>query len=104
MPLFATPDITLESAIQLGCFGLIALLVSWLLWKGLPGLLGSFERIVTVIANAFTGSIDKLTSAFQEDSAACREERKQDKERADKMWDRLQVMIDKIDAKVEGSQ
>lgn len=61
--------------IQYGCFGLLAVLVVWTLWKGIPGLLDKHERVINGIATEHRSAVQTITAEFAEESRLCREER-----------------------------
>lgn len=72
--------------IQYGCFGLLAALVVWAVWRGIPAMLDRHEKVVTAIAaehKTTTANMAKdhkeavkaLTTEFAEESRQCREER-----------------------------
>ena len=58
---------------QGGCFGLLALLVWWALWRGIPKALEIHEKTVSGI-----------TDTFKEEAKECREERKVNSDRMDR--------------------
>lgn len=72
--------------IQYGSFGLIAALVIWSLWKGIPGVLQTHKDTVTQLATAFETRSASIEATFksvtgamlasaQQEAKACREER-----------------------------
>lgn len=72
--------------IQYGCFGLLAALVVWAVWKGIPSMLDRHEKVVTAIAAEHKAAaakmtedhkevIQTLTKEFADESRQCREER-----------------------------
>lgn len=58
---------------QGGCFGLLALLVWWALWRGIPKALEIHQS-----------TISGITETFTKEAAGCREERKENAERMDR--------------------
>jgi len=54
----------LDAWVQYGCFGLLALIVSWALMKGVPAALASFKE-----------SLKSITDTFAEEARECRAER-----------------------------
>lgn len=64
--------------IQYGCFGLLACLMVWVLWKGLPGLLTAHKEAIQI-----------LTDTFKAETTQCRADRKESEEKAQKERERL---------------
>lgn len=63
--LFAdNPSLPIDSWVQYGCFGLLACIVAWTLFKGIPNMLASFKD-----------ALQETTDSFREEQRACREER-----------------------------
>lgn len=70
-------DVALQSAIQYGCFGLLAALVVWSIWKGIPGALTIHRETMFKIAEEHSNAIAKLVESYEKEAEECREERLQ---------------------------
>ena len=91
MVLFAN-DVTIDPFLQYGSFGLLAILVFWCLWKGIPAFLEIHRGVVTDIATKHEKSmstiaeshrlaIDVLVKGFEREADECRKERKEEGEK-----------------------
>lgn len=76
----------MDGWLQYGCFGLLAVLIALVAWKGIPkalelykesleNLAARHEEAVTQLAAAHERAVAKLTDAYERDAAECRAER-----------------------------
>ena len=73
----AASDLQVDVLVQYGCFGLLAALVFWSIWKGIPTVLLMHKEVVTGIATAHKEAMDDLVRSFEKEASQCREERLQ---------------------------
>lgn len=75
-----------DAFIQYGCFGLLAALVVWSIWHGIPAALATHRETMMAIvaehkaesqevANSHAAAVAKIVAAFQSEQTQCREER-----------------------------
>lgn len=72
---FGAADIQVDALVQYGCFGLLAALVFWSIWKGIPTVLAMHREVVVGIATSHKEAMTDLVKTFEKESEQCRDER-----------------------------
>lgn len=66
--------------VQYGCFGIVALLTAWALFKGIPSALAEHQAVVKSLVDAFTAESAECRSERQATQAAAAAEREADRQ------------------------
>lgn len=80
--LLGDTPVPVDAWVQYGCFGLLAALVVWSLWKGIPGALQTHKEAVekqclTIekVVMDHKSTVDSLVLSYEKEADQCRQER-----------------------------
>lgn len=67
--------VPVDSYVQYGCFGLLAALVVWSLWKGIPAALATHREALISVAKDHKAAMEEVIRSSEAMEDKCREER-----------------------------